>query len=176
MCRDRLCWHGACCQCGLASRLTSRRATMPPQISRRTPVWLNVVGVLVSLGAGAILPFFGCSSGQPPRDTNYGTDAGFAYVPPDTLASSSAGGAPTNGAGGSDIGIWDARPALDSGSSQADCQASDGASAADAGGFLNSGSAGGMPCIPTCTGVACGSSDGCGGTCSNGCVCVPSCL
>ena len=31
------------------------------------------------------------------------------------------------------------------------------------------------PCVPFCTGMACGSEDGCGGTCTDGCDCVPSC-
>ena len=148
---------------------------MTPQISRRTFVWLNVVGMLVSLGAGAILPVSGCSSSQPPRDTNYGTDVGFGYVPPDAPAGSSADAATTDGARGSDSRTRDARPAPETGSAPAGVQSLDGSSAADVVGFLDSGLVGGMPCSPTCAGVACGGSDGCGGTCSVGCVCVPSC-
>lgn len=146
-----------------------------PQTFKTTIVWLKVMSVLASLSAGAPLFVFGCSSSQPPRDTNYGTDVGFAYVPPNTRGSSSADVAPINDASGTPSGRRDARPAPDSGIAPADVQASDGASSAEGGGALDGGVAGGMPCNPTCSGVACGSFDGCGSICSIGCVCFPSC-
>ena len=145
-----------------------------PERFKATTVWLKVMSVLAALSAGVPLLVSGCSSRQPPRDTNYGTDVGLGYVPPANSASSSAD-APTDGANCSDSGLRDARPAPDSRSAPADIQGLDGASAADGGGTLDSGFAGGLPCGPTCSGVACGSPDGCGGTCNIGCVCVPSC-
>jgi len=148
---------------------------MTSQISKLTSVRLNVVGLLVSLGSAAILPFTGCSSSQPPRDTNYGTDVGFAYVPPNASGRSSADAASTDCVRGSDSGVRDARPAPEAGSDTADVQGLDGGSVADVRGALDSGLVGGMPCSPTCSGVACGDFDGCGGICSISCVCVPTC-
>lgn len=168
------------------------------QMSKRIAMWLRVAGVLALLAAGAALLLSGCSSSPTPRDISYGTDVGLGYLPPGTSVSGAADGAPTGGTtrsdGGSageapalyDAGVEtrrtdssrasrDAWPAADSGSAPTDVRARDSVSASDGGLGVDSGIVSGTPCSPTCSGVACGSPDGCGGTCSIGCVCVPTC-
>jgi len=125
-----------------------------------------LVGVFVALVVGAPLLSAGCSSSQPPRDTNYGTDVGLGYVPPDAQSTAPADAASTGGAMGLDGGaagkassVYDSHPESDREDSLP----------ADVGVVVP------MACSPNCAGEACGSSDGCGGICDTGCVCVPSC-
>lgn len=126
---------------------------------KATAVWLKVVGVLAPL-TGAPLVVSGCYPSQPPRDTNYGTNLGSDFVPPDASV------AATGGATGSDGGAVSETSAVYDSSVESPRADS---SLADRGAVVQT------PCTPDCTGVMCGASDGCGGTCNIGCVCVPNC-
>jgi hypothetical protein len=136
----------------------------------RTPMCLMVA-------VGAVL-LSGCSSSQPARDLHYGTDAGLGYVPPDASGTVVADVAP--GGGIASDASREGPVAYDSDTESL----GDASAAADAwpkpvdgrfDGPPDRGVIGPLPCNPSCAGAACGSSDGCGGTCNIGCVCVPSC-
>jgi hypothetical protein len=51
----------------------------------------KLAGTLTTLVAGAALFLTGCSSSSP-RDMNYGTDVGLAYVPTDVAVTTTDGG------------------------------------------------------------------------------------
>jgi hypothetical protein len=137
-----------------------------PRTCRTIVVWMRRFAVFAGLATGATLLPAGCWSGPTPIDQNYGTDVGADFIPPDAAIADAADVPRGDSATSADGAAVDDASAV----SDARPQATDADTSA-----LDSDSAGPPQCSPTCSGVTCGSPDGCGGTCSIGCVCVPSC-